>query len=51
MKTKLIALASLTAAAPADHPRARAFRWAARVLAAALIAGGATLVIHGILDV
>ena len=51
MAIGLAALAALGAAAPADHPRARAFRWAARVLAAALIAGGATLVIHGILDV
>ena len=51
MAIGMAALAALTAAAPADHPRARAFRWAARVLAAALIAGGVTLVIHGILDV
>ena len=51
MAIGVAALAALTAAAPADHPRARAFRWGARLLAAALIAGGVTLVIHGILDV
>jgi hypothetical protein len=47
----IAAIEALTAAAPADRPRARALRWAARVLAAGLIAGGVTLVIHGILDV
>jgi hypothetical protein len=39
------------AAEAADDQRARTLRWAARVLAAGLIAGGVTLVIHGILDV
>jgi hypothetical protein len=51
MAIGIAVLAGLTAAAPADDRRARALRWAARVLAAGLIAGGATLVVHGILDV
>ena len=43
MAIGVAALAALTAAAPADHPRARALRWVARLLAAGLIAGGVTL--------
>jgi small neutral amino acid transporter SnatA (MarC family) len=44
-------VAALTSIAPPDAPRARALRWAARLLAAGLIASGVTLAIHGILDV
>ncbi|HEX6653328.1 MAG TPA: hypothetical protein VF072_11340 [Thermoleophilaceae bacterium] len=51
MAIGIAALAGLVAAEAADGPRARALRWAARLLAAGLIAGGVTLVIHGILDV
>jgi small neutral amino acid transporter SnatA (MarC family) len=44
-------LTALTAWCPADGPRARALRWAARLLAAGLLACGAILTIDGVLDV
>jgi hypothetical protein len=45
------ALAVLAAAPPPDATRARVLGWAARLLAAGLIAGGVFLAIAGILDV
>jgi len=51
MAIGIAALVGLVAAEAADGGRARALRWAARLLAAGLIAGGITLVIHGVFDV
>jgi len=44
-------LAGLAAGAPTDGPGGRALRWAARVLAAGLVAGGVLLTIDGVLAV
>jgi small neutral amino acid transporter SnatA (MarC family) len=44
-------LTALVAAWPATGPRARALRWSARLLGAALVACGAILTIDGVLDV
>jgi hypothetical protein len=51
MAIAVAAVIALTAAAPPDDSRARVLRWAARLIAVGLIAGGVTLVLHGILDV
>ena len=51
MAIGIAAVVGLVAAGAADDERARTLRWVARLLAAGLIAGGVTLVIHGILDV
>ncbi|HKP21355.1 MAG TPA: hypothetical protein VJT68_07550 [Thermoleophilaceae bacterium] len=42
---------AVLAATPPDDAGARALRWTARLIGAALIAGGITLVIHGVFDV
>ena len=44
-------LTALVAQAPPDGPRGRVLRWASRLLAAALVAGGAILTIDGVMDV
>jgi hypothetical protein len=44
-------LGGLTAAGATDGRHARTLRWVARLLAAALIAGGVALAIAGVLDV
>ena len=41
----------LVAAAPSDGTGARVLRWVARLLAAALVAGGVILTLDGIMDV
>jgi len=51
MAIGIAAVVGLVAAGAADDERAGTLRWVARLLAAGLIAGGVTLVIHGILDV
>jgi len=51
MTIGIAALGGVVAAEATDGGRARALRWAARLLAAGLIAGGVTLVIHGVFDV
>jgi len=51
MAIGVAALTALTAWYPPDGPRARALRWTARVLSAALVACGAVLAIDGLLDV
>jgi hypothetical protein len=43
--------AGLAAAWPAERPRSRALRWAARLLAAALVACGVILTVDGVLAV
>ena len=47
----IAALAALTATDAAEDGRSRGLRWAARLLAAGLIAGGITLAIDGVFDV
>jgi small neutral amino acid transporter SnatA (MarC family) len=44
-------LAAVVAAWPGEGPRSRSLRWASRLLGAALVASGALLVVHGVLDV
>ena len=44
-------LAALVATQPATGPRTRALRWAARLLAAGLVATGVIVAIAGLLDV
>jgi len=44
-------LAGLVSALPTDGPRGRVLMWASRLLAAALVAGGAILTVDGIQDV
>jgi small neutral amino acid transporter SnatA (MarC family) len=44
-------LVGLTARWPTDGPAGRALRWAGRVLAAMLVAGGVVLTIDGVVDV
>jgi small neutral amino acid transporter SnatA (MarC family) len=44
-------LTALTAAGTTEGPRARALRWAGRLLGAGLVAGGVLLAIDGVLDV
>ena len=51
MAIGVAALTALTAWYPPDGPRARALRWTARALSAALVACGAVLAIDGLLDV
>ena len=51
MATGVAALAGLVAANPTQGSAARILRWGARLLAAALIAGGIVLSIDGIMDV
>jgi hypothetical protein len=41
----------LTGRVPTDGPHGRALRWGARLLAAALAAGGVLLALDGIFDV
>jgi len=49
--TGVALLVGLVATGPAEGARGRALRWAARLLAAALVAGGVILTVDGILDV
>jgi len=51
MAIGVAALTALAAWYPPDGPRARALRWTARALSAALVACGAVLAIDGLLDV
>jgi hypothetical protein len=51
MAIGVAALAALVATEAAAGDRVRRLRWAARLLAAGLIAGGITLVIDGVFDV
>jgi small neutral amino acid transporter SnatA (MarC family) len=51
MAVGVSALGVLAATTPPDGPRGRALRWAARVIALGLVAGGVTLALDGILDV
>ena len=44
-------LAALVARVPAEGPRGRVLLWGSRLLAAALVAGGAVLTVDGIVDV
>ncbi len=51
MVTAVALLILLTARVPTDGPPGRALRWGARLLAAALVAGGVLLGVDGIYDV
>ena len=51
MAVGVAALGALAATTPPDGPRGRVLRWAARVIAVGLVAGGVTLALEGILDV
>jgi hypothetical protein len=51
MVIAVVLLILITGRAPTDGPHGRALRWAARLLAAALVAGGVLLSVDGIYDV
>jgi small neutral amino acid transporter SnatA (MarC family) len=51
MAVGAVALTALAARAPTEGPGGRALRWAARLLAAGLVAAGVVLTIDGALDV
>jgi small neutral amino acid transporter SnatA (MarC family) len=51
MATGVALLAGLVASVPPEGPHGRVLLWASRLLAAALVAGGAILTVDGILDV
>jgi hypothetical protein len=44
-------LVGLVAAVPTEGPRGRVLRWASRLLAAALVAGGVLLTVDGVMAV
>ena len=51
MAIAIAILTALVAAGPAEGTRGRTLRWTARVLGAALVAGGVLLALDGVLDV
>jgi hypothetical protein len=51
MAVGIALLTALTAGGPTEGPRGRVLRWAARLLAAALVACGVVLAVDGVLAV